>query len=398
MIMADILSATILFAVPLMLVALGGMFSERSGVINIALESIMVIGALISCLFLSSMNAQYNGVKDQINKVMNSRDTAVFEEIVDGCREAGADIPEQLDAKIKNSKQLINNVDSVTDSMVSEVILSKNMVSGYTGFQMFVYRNPQLMVLAAILIAGLSGMIYSLLLAFAAIHLKADQTIGGTALNMLAPALAITLTWAIQGQGQTTILIPDWIRITGSTDGFFGKLIFKSLYLTTPIAFLLLGLAIVILYKTRLGLRLRSCGEHPQAAASVGISVYKMRYIGVLFSGFLGGIGGLAFTIAAGSGFQSSVAGYGFLALAVMIFGNWKPVSIFLASLFFALFKVLGGFAGTIPFLPKFETVASSENIYKMVPYIVTMIVLVLTGKRSRAPKAEGIPYDKGKR
>lgn len=396
MIVADILSATILFAVPLMLVALGGMFSERSGVINIALESIMVIGALISCLFLASMNAQYAGVKDQINKVMNSRDAAIIQEIKEGCEEAGAVIPD--DPTIKNAKQLINKVDSVTDEMVSNVILNRNMISDYTGFQMFVYRNPQLIVLAAILIAGIAGMLYSLLLAFAAIHLKADQTIGGTALNMLAPALAITLTWAIQGQGNTTILIPDWIRISGPSESFFGKMIFKSFFLTTPIAFVLLGLAVVLLYKTRLGLRLRSCGEHPQAAASVGISVYRMRYIGVLLSGFLGGIGGLAFTIAAGSGFQSSVAGYGFLALAVMIFGNWKPVSIFGASLFFALFKVLGSFAGTLPFLPKFENIASSENIYKLIPYIVTMVVLVLTGKKSRAPKAEGIPYDKGSR
>ncbi len=396
MIVSDILSATILFAVPLLLVALGGMFSERSGVINIALESIMIVGALIGCLFLSSMNDQYNAINDKINQVMNSRDKETLQEIVTYCRDEGIELPENIEAK--NAKQLIKNYDSVTDKVVSRIVLNHDMITDYSGFQMFVYRNPQLFMLAAILISGLSGVIYSLLLAFASIHLKADQTIGGTALNMLAPAFAITLTWAIQGQGQTTILIPTWISISGPTNSFLGNLIFKYCYLTTPIALLLLGLSIIILYKTRLGLRLRSCGEHPQAAASVGISVYKMRYTGVLFSGFLGGIGGLAFTIAAGSGFQSSVAGYGFLALAVMIFGNWKPVSIFFASLFFALFKVIGGFAGTIPFLPKFENIKSSENIYNMVPYIVTMIVLVLTGKKSRAPKAEGIPYDKGKR
>ena len=403
MILSDILSATILFAVPLLLVALGGMFSERSGVINIALESIMIIGALISCLFLSKIETTYyKPVSEQINSVMNSKDKAIVQEIYDACRDEGADLPEDI-AELKlgkkaNAKNLISKVPSVTEEMVSKIILDHNMITDYSDAQMFVYRNPQLFMIAAILIAGIAGMIYSLLLAFASIHLKADQTIGGTALNMLAPALAITLTWAIQGQGQTTIAIPTWAKISGPTDSFLGNLVFKELYLTTPVALLLLGLAIIILYKTRLGLRLRSCGEHPQAAASVGISVYKMRYTGVLFSGFLGGVGGLAFTLAAGSGFQSSVAGYGFLALAVMIFGNWKPVSIFLASLFFALFKVLGSFAGLIPFLPKFETITSSDNIYKMVPYIVTMIVLVLTGKKSRAPKAEGIPYDKGKR
>ena len=321
MILSDILGATILFAVPLLLVALGGMFSERSGIINIALEGIMIIGALMSCLFL----------------------------------------------RMADKTALVANA-------------------------------PQLAVFLAILIAAVSGAVFSLLLAFASINLKADQTIGGTALNMLAPAFAIVLTWAIQGQGQTTILIPTWVRITGDTSTFFGSLIFKSCYLTTPIAFVLFIVAFVVLYKTKLGLRLRACGEHPQAADSAGINVYKMRYTGVLISGCLGGIGGLAFTVAAGSGFQSSVAGYGFLALAVMIFGNWKPLNILGASIFFAFFKILGSYSGSIPFLPSFDGVKSSEYIYLMLPYIVTMIVLVLTSTKSRAPKAEGIPYDKGKR
>lgn len=326
-VIADILSGTILFAVPLMLVALGGMFSERSGIVNIALEGIMVIGALCSCLFLSAM--------DKLG---------------------------------------------------------------------FGPAHPQLTVLLAILLAALTGLLFSLLLAFASIRLKADQTIGGTALNMLAPALAIVLTWAIQGQGQTTILIPNWVRISQASlgmaagDGFLERLVFKSLFLTTPLAFLLLVAATVVLYKTRLGLRLRSCGEHPQAADSVGINVYRMRYLGVALSGFLGGIGGFAFTVAAGSGFQSSVAGYGFLALAVMIFGNWKPLNILGASLFFALFKIIGSYAGSLPFLPKFEGVKSADYIYLMLPYLVTMVVLILTSKKSRAPKAEGVPYDKGGR
>ncbi len=399
MILADILSATILFAIPLLLVALGGMFSERSGVINIALEGIMIIGALISCLFLARINQQYEAVNGLITSAMNSKGD-IFQQVLDYARRIGVELPAEL-GKINSATRLVNN-GFLTRAQVASFLLEENLVSGFTGAEMNVYQlvnsHPQLIVLGAVAVAGLSGMAYSLLLAFASIRLKADQTIGGTSLNMLAPAFAITLTWAIQGQGQTTILIPSWIRIAGNTDTFLGRLVFKSCYLTTPIALGLLILAIVILYKTRLGLRLRACGEHPQAAASVGVNVYRMRYTGVLISGFLGGIGGLAFTIAAGSGFQSSVAGYGFLALAVMIFGNWKPISIFFASLFFALFKVIGSFAGILSFLPKFESVASSEYIYLMVPYIVTMIVLVLTGKKSRAPKAEGIPYDKGMR
>ena len=322
-ILADVLSSTILFAVPLLLVALAGMFSERSGVINIALEGIMIVGALFACLFLSMANKAGWGAE-----------------------------------------------------------------------------SPQLAMIAAILVSAVSGAIFSLLLAFASINLKADQTIGGTALNTLAPAFAIFLTWAVQGQGQTTILIPNWIRIGKITaeSGFFERLIFKNLYLTTPLAIVILIASIVVLYKTKFGLRLRACGEHPAAADSVGINVYKMRYAGVIISGILGGIGGLAFTVAAGSGFQSTVAGYGFLALAVMIFGNWNPVRICGAALFFALFKVIGSYATIIPFLPSFSNIKSSTYIYQMLPYIVTMIVLIFTSKKSRAPKAEGIPYDKGGR
>ncbi len=326
-ILANIISLTIVFSVPLMLVALGGMYSEHSGVINIALEGIMVIGALSACFTL----------------------------------------------------QIFDN----------------------NGFGPV---HPQLSMLVAILVAGIAGMIFSLFLAFAAINLKADQTIGGTALNIFAPAFAVVVTWAVQGQGITTIQIPSWIRITQATFGleagntFWDFLIFKYFYLTTPIAIVLFFIAWIVMYKTKFGLRLRACGEHPQAADSVGINVYKMRYAGVLISGFLGGIGGIAYTIAVGSGFNSSVGGYGFLALAVMIFGNWKPVQILGSAVFFALFKVIAAYNSSIPFLPKFEGLKDKSSLYQMLPYIVTMLVLIFTSKKSQAPKAEGIPYDKGSR
>ncbi len=327
-ILANVLSSTIVFAIPLLLVALGGMFSERSGVVNIALEGIMLIGALISCLSLKFFDA-----------------------------------------------------------------------SG------FGQANPQLAVFLSILIAGVSGMIYSLFLAFAAINLKADQTISGTALNQFAPAFAVVLTWAIQGQGQTQIQIPTWVRITRESfglsagePGFFNNLVFKYFYLTTPIAIILLVVSYIVLFRTKFGLRLRACGEHPQAADSVGINVYRMRYAGVMIGGFLGGIGGLAYTLAAGSTFASAVGGYGFLALAVMIFGNWNPWTILGGSFFFALFKVVASYNASIPFLPSFEGIKSASNIYQMLPYVVTMILLIFTSKKSRAPKAEGIPYDKGTR
>lgn len=401
-IFAGILSSTILFAVPLLLVALGGMFSERSGVINIALEGIMIVGALLGCLTLAALNAPYAEVDSLIKSgIANKKDQFAY--IVETCLPAGFDIGD-----FKNAKKLIEAgllEESAARAAMLTYITENALVSSSTlSMYTFISAHPQLATALAVLVAAVAGIVYSLLLAFASINLKADQTIGGTALNMLAPAFAIVLTWAVQGQGQTTILIPTWVRISAesvglvSGEGFWSTFLFKSMYLTTPLALLLLVGSWVLLYKTRLGLRLRACGEHPQAADSVGINVYRMRYIGVIISGFLGGIGGIAYTVAAGSGFQSSVAGYGFLALAVMIFGNWKPLPILGASLFFALFKIIGSYSGSIAWLPSFENVKSSEYIYLMLPYIVTMVVLVLTSKKSHAPKAEGVPYDKGAR
>ena len=153
----------------------------------------------------------------------------------------------------------------------------------------------------------------------------------------------------------------------------------------------------MLLYKTRFGLRLMACGEHPQAADSVGINVYKMRWAGVLISGFLGGLGGIVFITAGVSEwrFEYGVAGFGFLSLAVMIFGQWKPQRIALAALLFGFFRALGNVYTGISFLKMLNLPSS---LYNMLPYIISLIVLAFTSKSSRAPKAEGIPYDKGQR
>ena len=334
MIAANIISMTILFAVPLLLVAMGGMFSEHSGVINIALEGMMIIGALFACFTLQGL--------DQ---------------------------------------------------------------SGFGP------AHPQLSMFIAILVAGVTGMIFSLLLGFAAINLKADQTIGGTALNQFAPAFAVVMTWAIQGQGLTTIFIPNWVRITRDTFGlapvdgpsFWNNLIFKYFYLTTPVAIVLFIAAYIVMYKTRFGLRLRACGEHPQAADSVGINVYKMRYAGTTISGALAGMGGFVYALTtANCASNGDVAGFGFLALAVMIFGNWKPVNIAVSSLLFGLFKCIAASYASIDIngdgVYMLAEIGISAHLYRMLPYIVTLLVLAFTSKSSRAPKAEGIPYDKGSR
>ena len=326
---ASIINLTICFAIPLMLVALGGMYSERSGIINLALEGIMVMGALAACLVLRSM------------------DMAGWGETV---------------------------------------------------------GKAQLGVLLAALVAGVTGMAFSLLLAFAAINLKADQTIGGTALNIFAPAFCIVVAWAIQGQGITDIAIPSWTRLAPDAMGIAGKVnqdflptLFKKFYITVPLAVVLFLIAWVVLYYTRFGLRLRACGEHPQAADSVGINVYKMRWAGVLMSGILGGIGGMAYIVPAVGewNFEMGVAGMGFLALAVMSFGQWKPLNIAGAALFFAVFRAMANIYDSFGVLAR---LGWPKEIYNMMPFVASMIVLAFTSKSSRAPKAEGIPYDKGSR
>lgn len=163
-----------------------------------------------------------------------------------------------------------------------------------------------------------------------------------------------------------------------------------------PLGIVLLVVSYIVMYKTRFGLRLRACGEHPQAADSVGINVYRMRYAGVLISGFLGGVGGLAYVIPSVQtwNFEVGVAGTGFLALAVMIFGQWKPFNIFGAAMFFAVFKSLANIADSTVL----AQLGWSSNIYNMMPFIASMVILAFTSKNSQAPKAEGIPYDKGSR
>ena len=303
-----LLKYTLLYTVVLMLVALGGMFSERSGIINIALEGIMVIGGLAGVIAIQMMPAG---------------------------------------------------------------------------------SGAAMIVLVSILAAAIAGMVYAALLAFASINLNADQTIGGTALNMLATALAMVIAKGVNGSASA--------KLDYSNRAF----VFDIGPLTVNV-FLFVGIAILllsyfVLYKTRLGLRLRACGEHPQAADSVGINVYKMRYIGVLISGVLGGIGGLAYIIPSVSSwnFEVGVSGAGFLALAVMIFGQWKPFRIFFAAVFFAMFKSLANIASSIPML---ASLGWTQNMYNMIPFIASMIILAFTSKKSRAPKAEGIPYDKGSR
>ena len=264
--------------------------------------------------------------------------------------------------------------------------------------------------------AVLSGVGFSTLRGVASINFKADQTLVGTAMNLLGTAGATVIVKAIN-----TAANPDdvssAIQYATPKTAFvvnIGKFEFNWFML---IAFIAIIFAWVTLYKTRFGLRLMACGEHPQAADSVGINVYKMRWAGVLISGMLGGLGGICYILAGvaewrcvigGAGIGGlalagvsegrvahGAAGGGLLALAVMIFGQWKPWRIALAALLFGLFRALSNVYVGFDFL---KALNIPGPVYNMMPYIISLIVLAFTSKRSRAPKAEGIPYDKGQR
>ena len=310
-----LLQYTLIFASVLLLVALGGCFSEHSGVINIGLEGIMVMGALGGALMMKFL-------------------------------------PESTPA-----------------------------------FGMIL-----LVVLAAIAL----GLTYSLLLAVAAVNFKADQTLVGTAMNLLGTAAATVFVKAMN-TAESVDNVSSTIQYINAKKAFLvniGGFEFNWFMLLAALA--LIG-AYVSLYKTRFGLRLMACGEHPQAADSVGINVYRMRYAGVLISGMLGGLGGIVYITAGVSEwkFENGVAGFGFLALAVMIFGQWKPTRIALAALLFGFFRALGNVYSGFEFLKALNLPAA---MYNMLPYIISLVVLAFTSKKSRAPKAEGIPYDKGQR
>jgi len=312
------------FSVPLLVVALGGMFSERSGVVNIALEGIMIMGAFTGVLFMYLMQNLGGGS-------------------------------------------------------------AANALPG------------QLLLLIALVIAAVCGIIIALPHGYAAINMKANQVISGTAINMFAPAFAVYVARMIRSVQQipfNNIFYIDSIPILGKIP-ILGPFFFQKTYITTYLGFIILIVSWIVLYKTPFGLRLRACGEHPQAADSVGINVYKMRYAGVMISGALAGVGGLVFVVPTAVTFDATVAGYGFLALAVLIFGQWKPGRILLAAFFFGLMKTISVAYTSISFL---NSLPIPSAIYKMIPYVATLIVLAFTSRNSMAPKASGVPYDKGSR
>lgn len=309
-----LISQMLIYSAPLIFTSLGGVFSERAGVVNVGLEGIMVIGAFAGVVFNIEFADSFGAI------------------------------------------------------------------------------TP----LLAVLVGGLAGLLFAVIHAVATVNLRADHVVSGTVLNLLAPALSVFLVKVIYGKGQT-----DSIRQSFGKFSFpvladiplLGDLFFKNTSLMGYVAVLAALFSWFILYKTKFGLRLRSVGEHPQAADTLGINVYAMRYAGVLIAGFLGGIGGAVSAQSVNINFSATtIVGSGFIALAAVIFGKWNPIGAMLASLFFGLSQSLAVIGSQLPGLQTIPAV-----YLQIAPYLITVVALAAFFGKAVAPKADGVNYIKSK-
>jgi general nucleoside transport system permease protein len=302
------------YSAPLLVIAIGGLCSERSGVVNIGLEGLMGVGAFASAYVITT-----------------------------------------------------------TFGSLGDAAIWLGLVAG-----------------------AVVGGVFSLLHAFASVTMKADQVVSGTAVNLLSSAVTVFLARSLTGSANIQIIkgfikqdVPGLYHIP-----ILGSLLFHNAYISTLVVLLVVTLIWYVLYKRPFGLRLRACGENPHAADSMGVNVFRMRYIGVILSGVLSGLGG-AIVITTYSGEFSPLvySGLGFLALAALIFGKWNPWGVLGAALFF-------GFAKTVADMSKlFDFLHNMPNILlNTFPYVATIIALVLFSKNAAGPRAAGEPYDVGKR
>ena len=306
----------IAYTIPLLITALGGLFSERSGVVNIGLEGLMVVGSFAGALTIFKLQPLMPG-------------------------------------------------------------------------------SEWVAVWIGIIVAMVVSSLFSMLHAFASINLNANQVISGTAINMIAGALTVFLARNVTGSGRINIStgLERWDIPLLSNIPIVGDLIFKQTYASTWFVLAILLLSWLLLYKTAFGLRLRACGEHPHAADAAGVNVYRVRYIAVMISGAFAGLGGAAILVTYSGEFTGNVAGLGFLALAALIFGQWKPLGILGATLFFGFASTIANVSQVVPTLAAIPGV-----ILKVFPYVVTLIALIIFSKSSQAPRAAGEPFDPGKR
>jgi general nucleoside transport system permease protein len=313
-VLALIVSSTLVYSAPLIFTALGGTFSENSGIVNVGLEGIMTMGAFTSIVFNLSFASTFGTATPWLGT----------------------------------------------------------------------------------LLGGIVGIIFSLLHAVATVNWRADHVISGTVLNLMAPPLAVFLVKAIYNKGQTENINQNfgYFSFPGLANiPVIGPIFFKNTSAPAWVAIVLSIFLYWVLYKTRFGLRLRSSGENPQAADTLGINVYKMRYAGVLISGFLGGIGGAVFAEAIAGNFSvSTIAGQGFMALAAMIFGRYNPIGAMLSSLFFGFAQSLSIIGDQLP------GISSLPSVYlQIAPYVLTIIVLVVFFGKTVGPAADGQNYIKSK-
>ena len=312
-IVVQIFPYAIAYTIPMLITALGALYCERSGIVNIGLDGFMIVGSFAGALTISQLQA------------------------------AGV--------------------------------------------------NGALWI--GLIVAAIVGALFSLLHAFASINLNADQVISGTAINMMAGALTVFLARNMTGSGNIRItlgFLPKSIPVLKDIP-IIGPLLFTKTYATTWLVLAILIISTFLLYKTSFGLRLRSCGENPQASQAAGINVMRTRYIGVMISGALAALGGCIILVTYSGEFNGSVAGLGFLALAALIFGQWRPLGILASTFFFGFASTLANVAQVIPELANIPLV-----VLKVFPYIVTLIALIIFSKSSQAPKAAGEIFDAGKR
>ncbi|MDU2557768.1 ABC transporter permease [Anaerococcus prevotii] len=301
-ILALIIGNTFSNAAPVLLTGLGGMMSEKSGVVNIGLEGMMTIGALTGAV-----------------------------------------------------------------------------LGYYVG-------NPWL----AFLGGGLAGAFFGLIHAFVSVSLAGDQTISGIAINTLAPGLALFLSRLFFSGATQTPSIPLENKIPRLFRGISSNQVFNNIfgqYATVYLSLIMVVVLYVVLYKTKLGLRVIAVGEHPKASETLNINVVKVRYLSVIFSGFMGGLGGASMSLAVVSSFSPTlIAGQGYIALVTVIFGNWKPQGVLIGSLFFGLAQAIATYLGS-------TSIGIPIEFISMIPYIATLLILIIFKGRSYAPKSSGKPY-----
>ncbi len=310
----SMITLTLIFSTPIIITAIGGMFSERSGVVNIALEGIMMVGGFAAATSI-----------------------------------------------------------------------------------VFLEKSTDLAPWLALLVGIAAGMLISLIHAYLSINLSSNQVISGTAINLLAGGLTIYLSQIIFGQQRTLNFQNGFVKTSYPVlkdIPIIGGMFFNNIYPTVYIALFLVLASWYVLYKTPFGLRLRATGEHPHAVDSMGVSVYKMRYIGVLLSGAFAGLGGAVMVLTFDTQYTiGSIHGVGFIALAALIFGKWKPLGLLGASLFFGFSQILSVYSTDFAFLDRFP-----QEFFKGLPYVLTIIALVIFSGKAVGPKAAGETYDKGKR